>query len=258
MKNLYFVFMFLMLSQTLLGQADRVSVKQDDRGMKLQVNGRDFMVNGMNWDYFPIGTNFSYSLWNQPDDIIQAALDTEMSLLKNMGVNTIRQYTGVPAKWIKYIYQTYGIYTMLNHSFGRYGLTIDGAWAPNTEYADPRVRTLLLAEVTKMVEDYKDTPGLLLFLLGNENNYGLFWEGAETEDIPVKDRKSTTRATAMYKLFNEATLAMKAKDTGHPIAMCNGDLLFLDIVKNECKDIDIFGTNMYRGVSFGDAFQRRD
>lgn len=256
MKNLYVIAILLMVSQTLRGQADRVSVKQDDRGMKLQVNGRDFMVNGMNWDYFPVGTNFSYSLWNQPDDIIQAALDTEMSLLKNMGVNTIRQYTGVPAKWIKYIYETYGIYTMLNHSFGRYGLTINGAWAPNTEYADPRVRALLLAEVTKMVDDYKDTPGLLLFLLGNENNYGLFWEGAETEDIPVKDRKSTARATAMYKLFNEATIAMKAKDAGHPVAICNGDLLFLEIIKEECKAIDIFGTNMYRGVSFGDAFQR--
>ncbi len=256
MKNIYFVAMLLILSVPLLGQADRVSVRQDDQGMKLQVNGRDFMVNGMNWDYFPIGTNFSYSLWNQPDDIIQAALDTEMSLLKNMGVNTIRQYTGVPAKWIKYIYETYGIYTMLNHSFGRYGLTISGAWAPNTEYGDPRVRTLLLAEVTKMAEDYKDTPGLLLFLLGNENNYGLFWEGAETEDIPVKDRKSTARATAMYKLFNEATIAMKTKDAGHPVAICNGDLLFLEIIKEECKAIDIFGTNMYRGVSFGDAFQR--
>ncbi|MBI3221245.1 MAG: glycosidase [Bacteroidetes bacterium] len=256
MRNLYIIVILLLFSAGVQGQSAQVTVKQDVRGMKLQVNGREFMVNGMNWDYFPIGTNFSYSLWNQPDDIIQAALDTEMSLLKNMGVNTVRQYTGVPARWIKYIYENYGIYTMLNHSFGRYGLTIDGAWAPNTEYSDPRVRALLLEEVTKMVNDYKDTPGLLLYLLGNENNYGLFWDGAETEDIPVKDRKSTARATAMYKLFNEATLAMKAKDAGHPIAMCNGDLLFLEIVKEECKDIDIFGTNVYRGVSFGDAFQR--
>ncbi len=61
-----------------------------------------------------------------PDDVIRAGLDTEMSLLKNMNVNVIRQYTGVPAKWIKYIYEKYGIYTMLNHSFGRYGLTLDG------------------------------------------------------------------------------------------------------------------------------------
>lgn len=145
---------------------------------------------------------------------------------------------------------------MLNHSFGRYGLTLDGAWVANTEYADPRVRKLLLAEVTQMVNEYKGTPGLLLYLLGNENNYGLFWEGAETENIPIEDRKSTARATAMYKLFNEATVAMKKLDSTHPVAICNGDLLFLEIIKEECKDIDIFGTNMYRGVSFGDAFQR--
>jgi hypothetical protein len=256
MKNIYIILTLLSVSYLAHAQPAQVVVMQDPNGMKLQVNGKEFMVNGMNWDYFPVGTNFSYSLWNQPDDIIQAALDSEMSLLKNMGVNTIRQYTGVPARWIKYIYENYGIYTMLNHAFGRYGLTLAGAWAPNTEYADPRVRTLLMAEVTKMVNDYKDTPGLLLYLLGNENNYGLFWEGAETEDIPLEDRKSTIRAQALYKLFNEATIAMKAGDKAHPVAICNGDLLFLNIIKEECKDIDIFGTNMYRGISFGDAFQR--
>jgi hypothetical protein len=110
--------------------------------------------------------------------------------------------------------------------------------------------------VTEMADLYKGTPGLLLYLLGNENNYGLFWEGAETEDIPIEDRKSTVRATAMYRLFNEATVAMKGIDRSHPVAICNGDLLFLEIIQQECPDIDILGTNMYRGVSFGDAFQR--
>lgn len=244
------------LTISAMAQADKVSITNNQDGMKLIVNGKDFFINGMNWDYAPIGTNYSYSLWKQPDDIIRAALDAEMPLLKSMGVNVVRQYTGVPARWIRYIYEKYGIYTMLNHSFGRYGLTLGGAWVGNTEYADPRTRDLLLSEVKAMTEEYKNTPGLLLFLLGNENNYGLFWEGAETEDIPIQDRKSTTRATAMYKLFNEAAVAMKSIDKSHPVAMCNGDLLFLDIVAKECKDVDIFGTNMYRGVSFGDAFQR--
>ena len=256
MKNTYLVFVLLFFSFTARSQGNRVTVLQDGSGMKLTVDGGDFMINGMNWDYFPIGTNFSYSLWNQPDDIIKSALDSEMSLLKNMGVNTIRVYTGMQPKWIQYVYEKYGIYTMLNHSFGRYGLTLDGAWEANTEYADPRVKELLVEEVTNMANEYKNTPGLLLYLLGNENNYGLFWEGAETEDIPIEDRKSTVRATAMYQLFNDATLAMKGLDSSHPVAICNGDLLFLEIIKEECKDIDIFGTNMYRGVSFGDAFRR--
>ncbi|WP_020570646.1 glycoside hydrolase family 2 TIM barrel-domain containing protein [Neolewinella persica] len=250
--SLLCTFSFAILS----AQAAQVSVEESGGDMKLTVNGKDFMINGMNWDYFPIGTTVSYSLWQQPDDIIRAALDEEMSLLKNMGVNAVRMYTGVQAKWITYIYEKYGIYTMLNHSFGRYGLTIDGGWMPNTEYSDPRVDAYLMKEATDLARSYKDTPGLLMYLLGNENNYGLSWGGAETEDIPLEDRKTFIRARAMYKLFNKATKAMKAIDKSHPVAMCNGDLLYLDIVVEECPDVDIYGTNMYRGVSFGDAFDR--
>ena len=236
--------------------AHAVVVVEDSTGHRLQVNGQDFFINGMNWDYFPIGTNYEYSLWSQPDEVIEAALDYEMTLLKKAGVNAIRHYTGIPARWITYIYEKHGIYTMLNHSFARYGLTIEGEWVATTDYADPRVKKILIEETTAMVAEYKDTKGLLLFLLGNENNYGLFWEGPETEDFPVIDESSEGRARALYQLFNEATLAMKGVDSSHPIAICNGDLQFLDIISQECKDIDIFGTNIYRGVSFGDTFRR--
>lgn len=229
---------------------------QQADGTKLTVNGKAFVVNGMNWDYFPIGTNYDYSLWKQTDDFIKLALEDEMTLLQEMGVNTIRVYTPMPAKWITYVCEKYGIYTMLNHSFGRYGLMIEGEWIANTEYADPRVRAILLEEVRTLAKDFHDTPGLLLYLLGNENNYGLSWEGAETEDIPQEDSETATRARAMYKLFNEAVLEMKAIDKTHPIAICNGDLQFLDIIAEECPDVDIYGTNTYRGVSFGDAFER--
>ncbi|MFT5251437.1 MAG: hypothetical protein ACI87N_000416 [Flavobacteriales bacterium] len=256
MKNNILRLLLFLLTTTAFSQSNNVTVVYNDKGMKLVVDGKDFMINGMNWDYFPIGTNFNYSLWKQPDDVIKAALDNEMGLLKNMGVNTIRQYVGVPPKWITYIYENYGIYTMLNHSFGRYGLTIKNSWVLNTEYGEPNTRDLLLKEATSMVSEYKNTPGLLLFLLGNENNYGLFWDGAETENIPLEDRKSTIRAEALYKLFNEAVVEMKKMDKSHPMAICNGDLLFLNIIKAECPDIDILGTNVYRGVSFGDAFKK--
>ncbi|NNF86510.1 MAG: glycosidase, partial [Winogradskyella sp.] len=242
-----------------LAQADKISVVSNDDGMKLVVNGKDFMINGMNWDYFPIGTNYSYSLWNQSDDVIKAALDAEMGLLKNMGVNAVRMYSGVQPKWVKYIFEKHGIYTMLNHSFGRYGLTINGAWVPITDYRDPATQELLINEVTKLAQDFKNTPGLLLFLLGNENNYGLFWAGAETEDFPEGKEQINAvgelRGRPMYKLMNDAAIKMKEISTDRPVAICNGDVLFLDIVAEECKDVDIYGTNMYRGVSFTDAFQ---
>ncbi len=255
-KVLLTLALFLFITTIIFAQADKVTISANNDGVKLLANGKSLMINGMNWDYFPIGTNYSYSLWQQSDDFIKAALDTEMPMLKNMGVNAIRVYTGIQPKWIKYIYEKYGIYTMINHSFGRYGLTLNGKWVLNTDYSDPLVHDLLLKEVTKIVQEYKNTPGLLLYLLGNENNYGLFWRGAETEDIPFDKRESTEGAKAMYKLFNEAVVSMKTIDNSHPVAICNGDLLFLDIIADECKDIDILGVNMYRGVSFGDAFQK--
>ena len=257
MKKALLAFVLFLFPITILfAQADKVSVVNGNHGFRLSVNSEDFMINGMNWDYFPIGTNYIYSLWKQPDDFIKSALDAEMSMLQSIGVNAIRVYTGIQPKWIRYIHEKYGIYTMINHSFGRYGLTLNGQWVPNTDYADPGVRDLLLKEVTEMVEEYKNTPGLLLYLLGNENNYGLFWQGAETENIPIEQRPSTFRAKALYKLFDEAGLAIKAIDNSHPVAICNGDLLFVDIIAAECKNIDILGCNMYRGVSFQDAFQK--
>jgi hypothetical protein len=256
MRKIIFLLIVWSYPFTIYSQAEKISIDQSKSGIKLKVNGKGFIVNGMNWDYFPIEKNFTYILWEQPEEIIKKALDNEMPLLKNIGVNTIRIYTGIPKKWIEYIYAKYGIHTMLNHPFGRYGLSINGTWVANTEYSDPNTRELLLKEAKQLASDYKDTKGLLLFLLGNENNYGLFWGGAETENVPVQDNKSMARAKALYTLFNEVAVAMKSVDNSHPIALCNGDLLFLDIIAKECPDVDVFGINVYRGISFGDVFER--
>lgn len=247
---------FLLSFSAVYAQVDRVKVLNDQNGSKLVVNGKDFMVIGMNWDYFPIGENYSYSLWSQNDDLIRNALDREMTLLKNMGVNVIRLYAGVQPKWVEYIYKNFGIYTVLNHSFGRYGVTVDGVYISNTDYADSPSRAQLLTEVKDLVEEFRNVPGLLMWLLGNENNYGLFWGGSETEDIPVGETLESVRARHMYNLFNEAIQEIKKTDSNHPVAICNGDLLFIDIIAEEIKQLDVFGTNVYRGVSFTDAFEK--
>ena len=259
MKKLLLILPLLVFVTVASAQKNMVKVVSDASGHRLVVDGKDFMINGMNWDYIPIGTNtVDAQFWKKSDDVIKAGLDTEMSLLKNMGVNVVRQYTGVPARWIKYIYEEYGIYTMLNHSFGRYGLTIDGVWTPVTIYDDQKTMDLLMNDMKELALAYKDTPGLLMYLLGNENNYGLFWQGAETEDFPDDEEEKAfigeKRGRPMYKLMNEAAVAMKAIDNSHPVAICNGDVLFIDIIAEECPDVDIYGTNTYRGVSFGDMF----
>ncbi|MBN1449350.1 MAG: glycosidase, partial [Bacteroidetes bacterium] len=237
------------------GQTARIEIVKDASGSRLQVDGRDFMVLGMNWDYFPIGKNYAYSLWTQPDDIIEAALAREMPLLKNMGVNTIRQYVGVPPRWVRYIYEHYGIHTVLNHALGRYGVTVDGVYVQPTDYSDARTREVLLAEISALVEEFRGVPGVLMWLLGNENNYGLEWSSAETESLPEGEQQAA-KARYLYSLMGEAARVIKQYDTNRPVAIANGDLQYIDIIAAEAKDIDVFGTNVYRGISFGDAFRR--
>jgi hypothetical protein len=56
--------------------------------------------------------------------------------------------------------------------------------------------------------------------------------------------------------MNDAAVKMKSLDGNHPVSICNGDLLFLNIIAEECKNVDILGINVYRGISFGDLFER--
>ena len=254
------LFILLFLSGLLsFAQADKVLVRTNENGNTLIVNGEKFMINGMNWDVIPIGKDaVSANFWESSDKIIKLVLDHEMSLLREMNVNAIRHYSDIPAKWIQYIFENYGIYTMINHSFGRYGMSVDNEWKPITDYSDSKMQEILLSEIEVMVNNYKNTPGLLLYLLGNENNYGLFWSGAETEDFPEETQKVAVGekyGRPMYRLMNQASKIIKELDGNHPVAICNGDDLFIEIIAQECKDIDVFGVNSYRGASFTDLFK---
>ena len=231
-----------------------IELVTDGSGTRLRVDGEDMMVQGVNWDYYPIGTTYNYSFWTEPDHIVEAALEREMSLLKAMGGNAIRTYVGITPKWVRHIYERYGIYTILNHAMARYGITVDGVFSANTDYSDPRALAQVMAEIEEMVDEFKDTPGLLMWLLGNENNYGLVWSSAETEDLP-EGEANAVRARHMYSLFGDVARSIKEMDPTHPIAMANGDLQYLEIIAEEVPDLDVFGTNVYRGISFGELFQ---
>jgi beta-galactosidase len=235
--------------------ATEAVVVKDERGYKLQVDGKDFMVLGMNWGYSPIGWNYSYSLWAQDDAFIERALHQDMALLRGMGVNAIRQGIDIPPRWVAWIHQHYGIYTMINHTMGRYGATIDGVWTPQIDYANAHQRQALIAEIVATVERYKDTPGVVMWLLGNENNYGLAWTSFEAEALPTKDQEDAARAASLYSLYGDAIRAIKQVDRAHPVSIANGDLQYIDLIATHCKELDILGSNVYRGASARDFYQ---
>jgi hypothetical protein len=241
------------VATTAASSTGAATLLRDETGVRLRVDGRDFFVVGMNWDYVPIGQNYAYSLWQQTDEVIEAALHREMSLLRRMNVNAIRVYEGMPSKWITWVWDRFGIATVVNHTVGRYGFFIDGRWTPQVDYSDPHTRQILIDDVLRLVREQKETRGLLLWLLGNENNYGLVWASTEIEALPQGERDQV-RARFLYSLMNDVAVAVKKTDPGHLVALANGDVQYLDVIAREAPAIDVFGANVYRGRSAGDLF----
>ncbi len=250
--------LFLALYLPLMSQAqaaDVVTTYQDENGWKLKVNGNDFYVKGVVWGYTPRDENWSYNLWGQPDDFIRKVLDHDFGMMKAAGVNAIRSFSTIPPEWVTYIYKEYGIMTVINDLMGRYGYKVGGKFIVNTDYSDELTRATLKKDMLEVVEKYKNVPGVLMFAFGNESNYGLSWTSFEIENLP-EGEQNTEKAKYLYSLFNEIMAAGKRIDKNHPFTIVNGDLQYIDLIKEYCTDMDVLGTNMYRGTGFTDAWKK--
>ncbi len=246
------VALLLVFCVSVTGQAqaaDVVTTRKDDSGWKLLVNGEDFYVKGVVWGYSPRGANYAYNLWDESDDHIRKVLDYEFGLMKAAGVNANRSFTTIPPKWVTYIYREHGIMSVINPLMGRYGYTVGGKWVPFTDYSDPLTRATLLKDMLEIVDTYKDVPGVLMFAFGNESNYGLSWSSFEIENLP-EGEQNTAKARFLYSLFNEVMAEGKKIAPNHPFSIVNGDIQYIDLIKELCTDMDVLGVNAYRGPSF--------
>ena len=193
--------------------------------------------------------NYSYNLWGQNDEFIKKVLDQDFGLMKKANVNAVRTFSTIPPKWVTYIYRKYGIMSVINPFMGRYGATINGVWVPNTDYSDPETRKVLKEMVLADVRKLKDVPGVLMFALGNESNYGLSWSSFEIENLP-KGEQNKKKATYLYSLYEEIISAGKVIDRNHPFSIVNGDIQYIDLIASHVKSLDVLGVNAYRGISF--------
>jgi len=238
-----------------LAQPHQVQVYEDEKGFKLLVDGEATYLKGMNWSYIPVGENYRYDLFAQEEEIIEKALRNEMGLLKQMGVNAIRTFNLIPPRWVEWIYDNYGIYSMVNPLVGRYGVNIDNQYIPATDYGDPKVRQVLIDQTMEAVRPYYQTRGVLVFMLGNEANYGLEWESFEIANLPKGDRQRA-KAEKLYSLYGEIIDKIHAENDNHLVAIVNGDLGYLDLIARLAPNQDVMSANVYRGRSARDLFQR--
>lgn len=241
-----------LISLTSAVSAQKITVKQDAGGWKLYDGRTPVEVKGVVWSFTPIGQSFNYNLFAQSDAFIQKMIDTDMPMLKAMGVNTIRCFTTIPPKWVEYIYTKYGIYTMINDLLGRYGVSVNGTWYPQTDYSDYYTRQTLIEQARQTALAYKDCKGVLMYMFGNESNYGLVWSSTEIEDLPVGDQ-NTVKAAYLYDLLEQAMAVCKEVDPNRPVGIVNGDVGNMELIAKLCPSLDILGVNVYRGYKAYDS-----
>ncbi len=241
----------------------KVHVIQYETGdWQLIVDGKPYIIQGLTYAPTKVGqspdngtmTNWMYDDFNN-NGSIDGPYDTfvdknrnnaqdkkepavgDFKLMKDMKVNTLRLYHQphkINKELLRDLYQSYGVRVIMGDFLGKYALGSGAPWNPGTDYNNETHKKNMMDSVISMVKEFKDEPFTLFWLLGNENVYGYACNADKDPE-------------AFFKFANEVALAIKAIDPEHPVAICSGDILFLDKFAKNAPDIDIFGTNAYRG-----------
>ncbi len=221
---------------------------------QLIVANKPYVVKGVCYNPIPIGFNHDYDWWS--DSYKPWLVDGK--LMKEMGINTVRIYqTGENPdnvkKVIRDLYEQFGIRTILGHWMGFWEY-------PCPFYGDKVFEKRVKQEVIDMVNLYKDEPGVLMWILGNENNYSCLghvnpWSTDEIDQEPDLQKRKSMRAKIYYSFINEIAVQIHEVDSNHPVALGNGELIMLEAARQYAPDVDLVACIIYRGKSFGNLFK---
>lgn len=198
---------------------------------QLFLNGQPFVVRGVNYAPDPAGSRPPY--YNLFDD--PAAQAADFPLIKMLGANTIRVFAANQANtatldraWAQ------GLYVIM-------GYPVDGA----LDITNASVRANLQADFLSMVNAHKSHPAVLMWGFGNEVRFGNAFAAAH----PIE----------WYSLVEAVGAATHAADPHHPFSTVISDLSDLDLsaaADAQLPSLDVWGVNVYRGVSMDTFFSQ--
>lgn len=236
------------------GPAQKVYIKKiKNKYYQLIVGNKPYIVKGVCYNPIPAGKNHEYDWWKDP----AKPWLVDGKLMKEMGINTVRIYqAGQDPAAVKQVisdlYRLYGIRTVLGHWLGYWEY-------PCPLYGDKDFQERVKKEVLGMVKLYKDEPGVLFWILGNENNFACVgranpWSSEEIDREPDPQKKNSMRLKIYYSFINRIVNDIHKLDKDHPVALGNGELSGLNYAKDFCPDIDLVACIIYRGKTFGNLF----
>ncbi|MEW6101305.1 MAG: hypothetical protein AB1481_03320 [Candidatus Omnitrophota bacterium] len=220
---------------------------------QLIVDRKPYIVKGVCYNPVPIGKNHEYDWWSDP----AKPWITDGKLMKEMGINTVRIYkAGEDPEAVKNVirdlYNLYGIRVILGHWLGFWEY-------PCPLYGDKDFEEKIKKEALEMVSLYKDEPAVLMWILGNENNYSILgqinpWSTDEIDEEPDPQKQKAMRAKVYYSFVNDISKEIHKVDPNHPVALGNGELIGLEFANQYAQDVDLVACIIYRGRTFGNLF----
>ena len=224
-------------------------------GYKILIDGKPFPIRGVCYSPVPIGKDYEYNFWG--DSAKPWLADGRM--IRAMGGNTVRFYRlgknpGEVKKVFDDLYYHDGLHFLAGHYLGFW------SW-PSPNYADSEFRERVRGEVLEMVRLYKDHPGVLMWVLGNENNYSFDlniqrWSSDEIDKLEDPEAQRRAKAKIYFSFVNDLAKEIKKIDSKHLVAMGVGEVASLDLAKPVCPDIDALAMIAYRGPGFGNLFRQ--
>jgi hypothetical protein len=188
-------------------------------GARVTVSGRRILVNGLPLELRGVCWNPVAKGKVQPAEYSVFA-PQDLPLMKAAGINAVRTYE------------------VITHRAVLDQLLAAGIWLLPTVYAygaDAEARAV------ERVNAIKDHPVVLMWLLGNEWNYNGLYTGVAFNT--ARDRLQRIGA------------AIHAADPTRPVATVYGEMPTAATLA-AMPAIDVWGLNVYRGISFGDLFTR--
>lgn len=236
-------------------RVSQVTITQSADGWRLFVDGKLYFVRGVCYSPIPVGKDYEYNFWGDKGQPWLA----DGKLMKEMGINTVRFYRlGKNPEEVRQVvgdlYQKFGIRSLMG--------TYLGFWSwPPPNYTDEEFRQKVRTETLEMVRLYKDSPGVLMWVLGNENNYSFDrdvqrWSSDAIDALPDEASRKKEKARIYYSYVNDLAKEIKKIDPNHPVVMSVGETASLDIAREVAPDVDVIGMIAYRGPGFGNLFRQ--
>ena len=200
---------------------------------ELLVRGKPFYVRGVSFSINE-GTD------DPPELLTPSRLRYHFHRIRQMGANTIRRYGDNP-----------DTEAVLDEAWGSGLMVLMGFWLDHdVDYLrDQRRLDAYRSDVRRWVLKFKDHPGVLMWVLGNET-----W-GKLKEEFPSAEELEPRRV-AYYRFVDELARMIKGVDPHHPVmtvdehipdalsshAGVEGSLAMFQTVT---RSVDVFGINSY-------------